>query len=50
MPASFTESDVEGAALEWLEALGYGIAHGPESGCGQLGSGPEAERLGGRAT
>src|SRR5438270_7938734 len=35
---SFTESVVEEAALEWLEALGYGIAHGPEIGCGQPGA------------
>src|SRR5437660_3944406 len=34
----FTESIVEQAALEWLEALGYGIAHGPEIGCGQPGA------------
>jgi type I restriction enzyme R subunit len=34
----FTESVVEQAALEWLEALGYGIAHGPEIGCGQPGA------------
>lgn len=33
----FTESVVEEAALEWLEALGYSIAHGPEIGCGQPG-------------
>ncbi len=35
---SFTESVVEQAALAWLEALGYGIAHGPEIGCGQPGA------------
>ena len=34
----FTESIVEEAALEWLEALGYSIAHGPEIGCGQPGA------------
>ncbi len=34
----FTESVVEEAALEWLEALGYGIAYGPEIGCGQPGA------------
>jgi type I restriction enzyme R subunit len=33
-----TESVVEQAALAWLEALGYGIAHGPEIGCGQPGA------------
>jgi type I restriction enzyme R subunit len=30
MNDSFTESVVEQAALAWLEALGYGIAHGPQ--------------------
>lgn len=35
---SFTESVVEEAALAWLEALGYGTAHGPEIGCGQPGA------------
>jgi type I restriction enzyme R subunit len=33
-----TESVVEQATLAWLEALGYGIAHGPEIGCGQPGA------------
>ena len=33
-----SESVIEEAALEWLEALGYGIAHGPEIGCGQPGA------------
>ena len=28
----FTESDVEAAALEWLGALGWTIAHGPDIG------------------
>jgi len=28
----FTESDVESAALEWLGALGWTIAHGPDIG------------------
>lgn len=27
--AGFAESVVEEAALAWLEALGYSIAHGP---------------------
>ena len=27
---TFTESDVEAAALEWLEALGWRVAHGPD--------------------
>jgi type I restriction enzyme R subunit len=29
MPARFTESDAEEAALGWLESLGYSIKHGP---------------------
>ena len=28
--AGFAESDVEEAALGWLETLGYTIKHGPE--------------------
>ena len=28
--ASFTESEVEDAALEWLEGLGWKVAHGPD--------------------
>ncbi len=28
--APFTESEVEDAALEWLEGLGWKVAHGPE--------------------
>ena len=28
--ARFTESEVEDAALEWLEGLGWNVAHGPE--------------------
>jgi type I restriction enzyme, R subunit len=39
-PCSFTESVVEDAALEWLEALGYGLLHGPEIAPGE----PAAER------
>lgn len=35
---TFTESIVEQAALAWLEVLGYGIAYGPEVGCGQPGA------------
>ena len=27
---SFTESEVEAAALEWLESLGWRVAHGPD--------------------
>jgi len=30
MPMPFTESDVESAALAWLEGLGCTILHGPE--------------------
>ena len=30
--ASFTEPEVEAAALEWLEGLGWRVAHGPEIG------------------
>ena len=41
MPAgSFTESVVEEAALEWLEAKGWTILHGPEIAHGM----PAAER------
>lgn len=36
----FTESVVEDAALEWLEALGYSIGHGPEMAPGE----PASER------
>ena len=31
---TLTEADVETAALEWLEALGWGTAHGPDIGPG----------------
>ena len=37
---SFTESVVEDAALAWLEALGYGVLHGPDIAAGE----PAAER------
>ena len=30
MMATFTESEVEAAALEWLEDLGWKVAHGPD--------------------
>ena len=30
MMAMFTESEVEAAALEWLEGLGWRVAHGPD--------------------
>ncbi len=32
----FTEPVVEDAALAWLQALGYSIAHGPEIAPGEL--------------
>jgi len=28
--AAFTESTVEDAALAWLEAIGWRVAHGPD--------------------
>jgi len=37
---AFNESDVESAALAWLEAAGWGIAHGPDIAPGV----PSAER------
>lgn len=40
MSAKFTESVVEEAALEWLEAKGWTILHGPEIAAGM----PSAER------
>ena len=30
LTSSFTESEVEAAALEWLEGLGWNVAHGPD--------------------
>ena len=38
--SKFTESVVEDATLDWLEALGYSVAHGPEIAAGE----PAAER------
>jgi len=38
--STFTESEVESAALSWLEGLGYTILHGPEIAPGE----PFAER------
>src|SRR4051794_35961330 len=35
MPNRFTESVVEEAALEWLEALGYGVLAGPDIAPGE---------------
>ncbi len=37
---TFTESEVEDAALAWLEGLGYTVFHGPEIAPGE----PFAER------
>ena len=37
---TLTEADVEEAALDWLEGLGWGVAHGPDIGPGA----PNAER------
>ena len=42
MTAAFTESEVEEAALAWLEELGYEILHGPEIAPGELFSEREA--------
>lgn len=36
--SSFTESVVEDATLAWLEAQGYGIAHGPAMAFGEPGA------------
>ena len=36
--STFTESVVEEAALAWLEALGYGVLHGPEIAAGMPGA------------
>ena len=38
--SKFTESVVEDAALEWFEAVGYQILHGPEIAPGE----PASER------
>ena len=40
MSGRFGESDVEEAALHWLEGLGYAVLHGPDISAGQ----PAAER------
>ena len=32
---SFTETEVEETALEWLERLGYGVVEGPDIGPGE---------------
>ena len=34
--SAFTESDVEQAALDWLEDLGFAVKHGPEIAPGEL--------------
>jgi type I restriction enzyme, R subunit len=49
--STFTESDVEQAALAWLEAAGWRIAHGPDiapdlSACGAQAGMPAAQRTG----
>src|SRR3990172_9215632 len=36
--AHLTESDIEEAALAWLEGLGYTILHGPEIAPGEAGA------------
>ena len=36
--STFTESVVEEAALAWLEALGYGVLHGPDIAAGMPGA------------
>jgi type I restriction enzyme R subunit len=33
---AFTESVVEDAALEWLQAIGWNVAHGPDIAPDQL--------------
>jgi len=38
MSFNFTESEVESAALAWLESLGYTIKHGPEIAPGEPGA------------
>ncbi len=38
LPMSLNESHVEEAALEWFEALGYTIAHGPHLAPGEIGA------------
>ena len=35
-PIAFTESEVESAALTWLESLGCQVQHGPEIAPGEL--------------
>jgi type I restriction enzyme, R subunit len=34
-PTPLNESDLESAALEWFESIGYAIAHGPELAPGE---------------
>lgn len=36
--SGFAESDVEDAALAWLEVLGYAVFHGPEIPAGMPGA------------
>ena len=35
-PSRITESVVEDAALDWLESLGWSVAHGPDIAPGTL--------------
>jgi type I restriction enzyme, R subunit len=38
MTVAFTESVVEAAALEWFEAIGYGVVGGPAIAPGEPGA------------
>ena len=38
MNRAFTESVVEGAALAWLDTLGYAVLHGPDIATGEAGA------------
>ena len=35
---TFTEYEVEEAALAWLESVGWSVAHGPDIAPGTLGA------------
>jgi type I restriction enzyme, R subunit len=37
-PSGFVESEVEDAALAWLQSLGYSVLHGPEIAAGTVGA------------
>jgi hypothetical protein len=41
----FAESIVEDAALAWLEALGYGVLHGPDIANRRTGLGARRSEL-----